>query len=60
QDDQAIALEAYANKLVPVVIRVPAGAAGPGSHPIVMQARAQDADGRTLARDEASSFYMPE
>ena len=60
QDDQAIALEAYANKLVPVVIRVPSGAAGPGSHPIVMQARAQDVDGRTLARDEASSFYMPE
>ncbi|CAP43583.1 cytochrome c oxidase accessory protein CcoG [Bordetella petrii] len=60
QDDQAIALEPYANKLVPVVIRAPAGAAGPGSHPITVQARAQGRDGQALARDEASSFYVPD
>jgi len=60
QDDQSIVLEPYANKLVPVVIRAPAGAAGPGSHPITVQARAQGGGGQVLARDEASSFYVPD
>jgi len=60
QAGQDIALEPYANKLVPVIIRLPAGAAAPGSHPIVLRAHARGPDGLTLERDEPSSFYLPD
>lgn len=60
QADQDILLEPYANKLVPVVIRAPAGAAAPGSHPIVLRAQARGPDGLALERDEPSSFYLPD
>nr|WP_081760384.1 cytochrome c oxidase accessory protein CcoG [Bordetella petrii] len=55
-----ILLEPYANRLVPVVIRAPAGTAAPGPHPIQVQARAQTPDGRLVERSEPSSFYMPD
>ena len=40
-----VEVEAAANKLVPMVIRVPAGGK-PGAHPITLHARAQDGESR--------------
>ncbi|OZI17742.1 cytochrome c oxidase accessory protein CcoG [Bordetella genomosp. 7] len=60
QAAQAIELEPYANKLVPVVIRAPAQAAAPGAHPIMVRASGRDRAGNTVQRDENASFYMPE
>ena len=52
--------EASANKLVPMVIRAPAGAA-PGAHPITLRAGAADAgDGRGIETRESASFYVPQ
>lgn len=52
-------VEAAANKLVPMVIRAPAGAE-PGAHPITLRARAHDQENRPVETDEAASFYVPE
>ncbi|CUJ53613.1 Uncharacterised protein [Achromobacter xylosoxidans] len=52
-------VEAAANKLVPMVIRAPAGAE-PGAHPITLRAQARDQDNRSIETDEPASFYVPE
>ena len=53
-----VEVEAAANKLVPMVIRVPAGGK-PGAHPITLHARAQDGENRGIETDEPASFYIP-
>jgi uncharacterized membrane protein len=52
-------VEPAANKLVPMVIRAPAGSQ-PGAHPITLRARGQDGEDRQIETDEAASFYVPE
>ncbi len=54
-----VQVEAAANKLVPMVIRAPAGAE-PGAHPITLRARARDQENRSIETDEPASFYVPE
>ncbi|WP_277405196.1 4Fe-4S dicluster domain-containing protein, partial [Achromobacter xylosoxidans] len=58
-ESDVVDVEAAANKLVPMVIRAPAGAE-PGAHPITLRARAHDQENRPVETDEAASFYVPE
>jgi len=59
QGSDVVDVEPAANKLVPMVIRAPAGAA-PGAHPITLRAKGQDGENRQIETDEAVSFYVPE
>lgn len=52
-------IEAAVNKLVPMVIRAPAGVE-PGAYPITLRARARDQENRRIETDEAASFYVPD
>ncbi|WP_277401976.1 FixG Ig-like domain-containing protein, partial [Achromobacter xylosoxidans] len=58
-ESDVVQVEAAANKLVPMVIRAPAGAE-PGAHPITLRARARDQENRSIETDEPASFYVPE
>ncbi|CAB3743732.1 hypothetical protein LMG1866_05929 [Achromobacter ruhlandii] len=58
-ESDVVDVEPAANKLVPMVIRAPAGAE-PGAHPITLRARAHDQENRPIETDEAASFYVPE
>ncbi|MNU08675.1 hypothetical protein D3C72_2548280 [compost metagenome] len=59
QGSDVVEVEAAANKLVPMVIRAPAGST-PGAHPITLRARGQDGDNQPVETDEPASFYVPE
>jgi uncharacterized membrane protein len=59
QGSDTVDVEAAANKLVPMVIRAPAGAE-PGAHAITLRARGQDGESRPVETDEPASFYVPD
>jgi len=59
QGSDTVEVEAAANKLVPMVIRAPAGTQ-PGAHAITLRARGQDGEHRPVETDEAASFYVPD
>ncbi|MNX73502.1 Ubp3 associated protein Bre5 [compost metagenome] len=59
QGSDTVDVEAAANKLVPMVIRAPAGIE-PGAHPITLRARGHDGENRSIQTDEPASFYVPE
>lgn len=52
-------IEPASNKLVPVVVTVPVGAAQPGLHDIQLQAQGRYQDGDDVSATERSSFYIP-
>lgn len=52
-------IEPASNKLVPVVITVPVGAAQPGLHDIQLQAQGRYQHGDDVSVTERSSFYVP-
>ena len=59
QGSDTVDVEAAANKLVPMVIRAPAGVE-PGAHPITLRARGHDGENRSIHTDEPASFYVPD
>jgi cytochrome c oxidase accessory protein FixG len=59
-DNQAMVhIDPASNKLVPVVVTLPAGKAEPGLHDIQLQATGQYQQGRQVDVTEQSSFYVP-
>lgn len=55
----ALQIDPASNRLVPIVVRVPVGQAGPGLHDIEFRADAQSDEGREVLVVERSSFYVP-
>lgn len=55
----AITLDAASNRLVPVVVRAPAGSLEPGLHDIRIHGQGVSDDGKTRRVDEHTSFYVP-
>jgi len=56
----SVEVQPMANRLVPMVIRIPVGQGESGVHPIQLHAQALGSDGRAYRVDEASAFYIPE
>jgi len=56
----SVDVEPMSNRLVPMVIRMPAGQGEPGVHPIALHARALGNDAREYHVDESSAFYIPQ
>ncbi|ARP94986.1 cytochrome c oxidase accessory protein CcoG [Bordetella genomosp. 13] len=48
------------NRLMPLALRAPLGASGPGAHPIRLRAQSRQASGFAVRVEEPSSFYIPE
>jgi len=59
QGSDVVEVEPAANKLVPMVIRAPAGVA-PGAHAITLRARGHDGENHPIETDEPASFYVPD
>jgi len=55
-----VEVEPMANRLVPMVIRMPVGQAEPGVHPIRLRAQATGSDASRYRVEESSAFYIPE
>ena len=55
----AVQIQPASNRLLPVVVRVPVGEAGPGLHDIEIRAAAKSEGGREAVVVERSSFYVP-
>ncbi|KAG1217123.1 hypothetical protein G6F68_021773 [Rhizopus microsporus] len=58
QGSDVVEVEPAANKLVPMVIRAPAGAT-PGAHAITLRARGHDGENHPIEADEPGSVYVP-
>ena len=54
---QPVAVDAAGSRLLPLRVQVPADAAAPGSHPIVVRLRAIDDE--HVAREEMTTFILP-
>ncbi|HCW19848.1 FixG Ig-like domain-containing protein, partial [Achromobacter sp.] len=59
QGSDVVEVEPAANKLVPMVIRAPAGAE-PGAHAITLRARGHNGENQPIETDEPASFYVPD
>ncbi|VFR64282.1 Type cbb3 cytochrome oxidase biogenesis protein CcoG, involved in Cu oxidation [plant metagenome] len=59
QNGGVIHLDPASNRLLPVVLQVPAQNLEPGPHTVHFRAQAQDADGRTIELEEKASFIVP-
>ncbi|WP_233237103.1 cytochrome c oxidase accessory protein CcoG [Bordetella sp. LUAb4] len=54
-------IAAESNRLLPIRLRVPAGAASPGAHPVQVQAvEVEAASAAPIRARESTSFYIPE
>ncbi|HUH87343.1 MAG TPA: cytochrome c oxidase accessory protein CcoG [Pusillimonas sp.] len=57
--DKALFVEGSSNRLVPVVVQIPAASAAPGLYDIELQVVATSDRGRETVATEASSFIVP-
>jgi len=56
----SVDVEPMANRLAPMVIRMPAGKGEAGVHPIQLRAHAVGSDGSQYSIEESSAFYIPQ
>lgn len=59
ESDRQIAVPAFSNQWVPMVVRVPAEGAGQGLHPLTLHIENTDKSGGDLSVDQETTFYVP-